>query len=113
RQCANLRRKRREDLPGDDALFDAGSSAGTAFPRRRRREREQVLELALRVLDPARQDVFWMRHVEGFSREEIAERLALGHVAEVRTVLQTARRQLERELERILVELGHGRSLLR
>ena len=41
------------------------------------------------------------------------ERLGLKNVDEVRKILQTCKRKLAPEVERILIELRHTRSLLR
>lgn len=73
-KCANLRRKRREELPGDDTLLEVGSCAADALGRLREEERERVYARAAGVLAPLDQEVFWMRHVEAYSQEEVAQR---------------------------------------
>jgi RNA polymerase sigma factor (sigma-70 family) len=112
-ECLNLRRKRRESLPGDDALFDAAADVESAYGRLRRAEREGLLRAcADAVLDASEQEIVHMRYELDLPREEIARLAGLEDADAVRVVLQRARRVLVKEIERRLVALGHGTSLL-
>lgn len=112
--CVNVRRKRHEVLPGEDALFEASSEVASTYRLLRREERERLfLEAAARALDPVDQEIFYMRHMDELPREEIARLLRLADPDEVRVALQRGKRLLARELEDVLRRYGHGRSLLR
>jgi RNA polymerase sigma factor (sigma-70 family) len=112
-QCANVRRKRREALPGDDALFDAASEVETVYATLRREERERLLrDAAAAVLDAQAQEIVHMRYELDLPRDEVARLAGLDDADQVRVVLQRSRRLLVKEIERRLQALGHGMSLL-
>lgn len=113
RTCANVRRKRRDALPGDDALFDAASDVESAYGVLRREERESLLRDAARaVLTPQEQDIVHMRYELDLPRDEIARLAGLPDPDAVRVALQRSKRVLTAEIRRRLRELGHGDSLL-
>lgn len=111
RVCANVRRKRRDQL-SDDGLFDPGSEAESVYAVLRREERERLfLEAARRVLDARDQEVVYLRYELELPAEEIARAAKLDEVDEVRVILQRSKRRLAKELARVMEERGHGRSL--
>ncbi len=112
--CANVRRKRREVLPGDDGIFEPASENASAYAVLRQEERERLfLAAASRVLAPRDQEVFYLRYQDDLPREEIAALMGFASADEVRVVLQRGKRLLAAELESMLRQLSHGRSLLR
>lgn len=104
---------RRQDLLGLEDLFDPEDSARDALAALRREERDALLSEASRaVLTPEEQEALVLRYELGVNYEEIAALLHLEEVSGARGLLQRCKRKLRRELERRLVVLGHGSSLV-
>lgn len=80
-----------------------------------RAEREELVRGAIEEagLDPADQEVVYLRYAEELSRDQVAELVGLADAEAVRVVLQRCSRSLRRAVERRLRELGHGLSFVR
>lgn len=91
-----------EEFKRDDSTMEpllAAVAGNEKTPSRVASSREAIdsLHLAIASLPRERQRVIWLRHIEGRSREEIAERLGKP-VSAVNSLLFHAMRQLRREM---------------
>ncbi|MCK6506770.1 sigma-70 family RNA polymerase sigma factor [Myxococcota bacterium] len=106
-------REKRADVLSEDGLLDPSDPAGGVMLALRAQEREAVLmAAAAAVLDPVEQEAIHLRYVENVDVDQITAILGLTDRSGARGLLQRCRRKLHRELRRLLLELGHGSSLL-
>lgn len=106
-------RARRQELLGVEQLFDPQDPARDALAALRQEERDTLLGEATRAaLSPQEQEALVLRYELGVGYEEIAALLHLEEASGARGMLQRCKRKLRRELERRLVVLGHGSSLV-
>lgn len=110
-KCRNARRKRRERLLEDDTLFLPEDPSPRPPRRLRQQERAELFYRALSQLPPDRRRAFQLFHLDGSSYQDIEQALDLPPDG-ARTLLQSGRRQLRREILKLLDELGHSTSLL-
>lgn len=108
----HLRRQRRErnyvhldDGPGEEErLVELATVSGDPEEECARQEFLTILQRCLATLPDSHSTAFVLRHLEGLSNQEIAERLGLSVPATKSRVLRT-RLQLQRCLTK---DLGHG-----
>lgn len=113
RHLCQRARERKRELLGEEGLFDPEDAAPGVLAAMRVHERDALLEESSRaVLDPTEQEALYMRYTLGMGYDEITALLGLTESSGARGVLQRCKRKLRRELERRLVELGHGSSLV-
>jgi RNA polymerase sigma-70 factor (ECF subfamily) len=106
-------RERKAELLDDDGVLDATDPARGVLASMRVKERDDLLDEARQaVLDGTEQEVLHLRYALGMGYEEITQLLGLTEESGARGVLQRCKRKLRRELERLLVERGHGTSLV-
>lgn len=111
RKCANARRKRSDALTAD-GLFEPASSEANALQGLIWAARDALVDQAARnVLDPFDQQVVYLRYTLDYGLEEIACQLEVEH-QEIRVALQRCKRRLQREIARLLSEIGQGSSFL-
>jgi RNA polymerase sigma factor (sigma-70 family) len=100
----------REDLTADGLVPETGLPA-TSLARLTQLEREALLyEVASEVLDPAAQQIFALKYVEGMTHAAIAEQLGLAGPEQVTALLKACRGDLEVRLRQALRDRGHGSS---
>ncbi len=110
--CLRARDRKRE-LLGEEGLLDPEAPAASVIAALRVHERDTLLDESVRAaLDPTEQEAVYMRYTLGMGYDEITGLLGLTESSGARGVLQRCKRKLRRELERRLVELGHGSSLV-
>ncbi|MEL6343544.1 MAG: sigma-70 family RNA polymerase sigma factor [Myxococcota bacterium] len=107
----NARRKIREQLIDDDRLLYPASATPGPPRMLRRKERAALLMRALSQLPADRLRAFELFHINEVSYQEIEQQMDLP-AGKARVLLQAARRQLRREIEKLLDEAGHTTSLL-
>lgn len=106
-------RERKADLLGEDGLIDAADPARGVLASMRIQERDDLLDEACNnVLDETEQEVLHLRYALGVGYDQIADLLGLTEESGARAALQRCKRKLRRELERLLVDRGHGSSLV-
>lgn len=106
-------RARRHELLGEEGLFDPEDSTPGVLAEMRVHERDALLDEASRAaLEPIEQEALYMRYTLGMGYEAITALLGIEEASGARGVLQRCKRKLRRELERRLVALGHGSSLV-
>lgn len=112
----NLRRnaqRRLTELLAADGVLEATDPAMTTLQQLRHEERIRIVREAAARLEPVEQEAVELRYAMELSQQRITEVLELTNPSGARGLLQTCRRKLSRELERLLTQHGHGPSLLR
>jgi RNA polymerase sigma factor (sigma-70 family) len=100
----------REDLTEDGLVPEEGLPA-TELARLTQLERETLLyEVAQQTLDPAAQQIFALKYMEGMTHAAIAAQLGLEGPEQVTSLLKACRSELEGRLRAALRERGHGSS---
>jgi len=103
---------RKQELLGEEDLFEPEDPARSALASMRREERDALLgEAREAVLEPDEQEALVMRYQLGIGYDEITELLHITDTSGARGLLQRCKRKLRRELEHRLAVLGHGSSL--
>ena len=99
---AQARKDRREEELGDE---DYGCDLPLADEVLEQKQRVAIFETALRGLSPVRRDIFMRRHMQGQSRQQIADDLEMG--------LEAVKKHLVRamaELTLVMDEAGDAAS---
>ncbi len=107
--CLNAVRKR-SDLLTEDGLIEGESHSGV-WRALRREERAALMRRAIEALPAEEAEAAHLRYVEGLPLPRINDILELTGSG-ARAVLQRGKRRLRAEVERLLEEVGHGRSFL-
>jgi RNA polymerase sigma factor (sigma-70 family) len=112
-KCANARRRVR-DVLSEDGLLEPTSEEYSVVRRLQDDQRDKLIQRAsLATLDAADQELVHLRWVLDYPVEDVMRQLGFADANEVRVALQRCKRRLDKEIRRLLAELGHGDSFLR
>lgn len=106
-------RKRHDDLTADGLLDEVADEQRSALNDLREQERLALLETALGRLPALEQEALRLRYAFGCSQRDVGKILGLELRTGGRGLLQRCRRNLRREVCRVLEQLGVGPSSLR
>lgn len=105
-------RRRPHHFLTDDGVIELADPRLNALQELRAQERNELLREASKALDAEQQEAVVMRYEQGLTQREIGELLGRATGAGGRGILQTCRRKLKKELQRLLDEWMAGRSFL-
>jgi RNA polymerase sigma factor (sigma-70 family) len=104
RLCSNLRRRRRDALTAD-GIVEVTSPERSLLDQLDDRQRNEVVWRAARtVLTPSDQQIAYLRYVLDYSNADIASKLGVTDVDQIRVALQRLHRQLRTEVHKRLRE---------